>query len=170
LAPDGRFISIRDNHGGEGLLDTRTEKICPRRPSFYQAEFGWVGSGWVNDTFVLSRLPPPDRLNIPPDLLDLWAQVAVRGHLDDEGAFVKCDEPTWERKRQELAANSAPWLDYPFPGYVATDRLHWLRAEFANAEQADRPGVAKQLLDRSEATGDQVEAVRWQSWLSRQAK
>ena len=27
----------------------------------------------------------------------------------------------------------SPHPDFPFPGYVATDRLHWLRAEFTAA-------------------------------------
>jgi hypothetical protein len=108
-------------------------------------------------------------LNIPPDLLELWAQVAVRGHLDDEGAFVKWDEATWERKRQELAARPAPWPDFPFPGYVAVDRLHWLRAECADADEADKRRLAHQLLERAEAAGDKSEAVRWRAWLATNA-
>jgi hypothetical protein len=109
-------------------------------------------------------------LDIPPDLLELWAQVAVRGHLDDEGAFVQWDEPTWEQKRQELAAQPAPWTEFPFPGYVATDRLHWLRAEFANAtDQVEKAALASELLKRAEDTGDNAEAVRWRSWLAAQA-
>jgi hypothetical protein len=104
-----------------------------------------------------------DGANLPTDLLELWAQVAVRGHLDDEGAFVKWDEPTWEKKRQELAARPAPWPDFPFPGHVAADRLHWLRQEYESASAADKPGLAQQLLDRAEAGGDMAEAVRWRA-------
>jgi hypothetical protein len=172
FTPDGRFVSILDDRGNVELLDTRTENAIQRGvsgPSFYQAESGWVWSGYRLGCTV-DRLPPPDRLNIPPDLLELWAQVAVRGHLDDEGAFVQWDESTWELKRQALAARPAPWPDFPFPGHVATDRLHWLRAEFANAaDEAEKPALAAELLNRAEAAGDNAEAVRWRAWLSAQA-
>ena len=83
-----------------------------------------------------------------------------------EGRFVKWDEPTWEKKRQELAAKPAPYADFPFPGHVATDRLHWLRQEYESARVADKPGLAKQLLDRAEAVGDKAEAVRWRAILT----
>ena len=73
------------------------------------------------DNRAVQLLPPADQLNIPPDLLELWAQVAVRGCLDERGAFVPWDEQTWEKKRRELAAKPAPYSDFPFPGYVATD-------------------------------------------------
>src|SRR5207244_1169968 len=101
FAPDGRFVPLpNDPHSGEfQFLDTMTEKIffTGYGPSFYQASLGWV-AGWLAGSygeFALHRLPSPDRLGIPPDLLELWAQVAVRGHLDDEGIFVKWNEPTW---------------------------------------------------------------------------
>jgi hypothetical protein len=167
FAPDGRFVPFT----GIDLLDTTTEKafFMEYGPSFYQAGLGWVG-GWVGSldgsAVTLHRLPPPDRLNIPPDLLELWAQVAVRGQLDDDGAFVKWNEPTWEKKRQELAANPAPYPDFPFPGHVANDRLHWLRQEYTNASDSDKPRLAKQLLDRAEAAGDRGEAVRWRAILT----
>ena len=112
------------------------------------------------------RLPPPVRLRIPAYLLEHWAQVAVRGQLDDEDAFVKWDEPTWEKQRQELAAQPAPYPEFPFPGYVAQDRLHWLRQEYDNASEADKPALARQLLDRAEAAGDQAEAARWRRVLT----
>jgi hypothetical protein len=172
FAPDGRCVSILDDRGNVDLLDTRTEKTIERGvngPSFYQAEFGWVWGGYRLGCTV-DRLPPPDRLNIPPDLLELWAQLAVRGHLDDEGAFVPWDEPTWEQKRQELAARPVPWPEFQFPGYVATDRLHWLRAEFANAtDEIGKAVLAAELLNRAEDTGDNAEAVRWRTWLAAHA-
>lgn len=105
-------------------------------------------------------------MEIPTDLLELWAQIAVRGHLDDEGTFVKWDEPTWEKHRQELAAKPVPYPDFPFPGHVATDRLHWLRQEYGNANDAEKSRLAKQLLDRAEAAGDKAEAVRWRTILT----
>jgi len=105
-------------------------------------------------------------LDLPADLLELWAQVAVRGVLGEDGQFVKWDEPTWEQKRQQLAAAPAPRPDLPFPGYVATDKLHWLRHEFENASDDDKPLLARQLFDRAESAGDNAEATRWQAWLA----
>lgn len=50
-----------------------------------------------------------------------------------------------------------------FPGYVATDRLHWLRAEYEAAAEKDKLRLATELLRRAEASGDKVEAVRWRA-------
>ena len=69
-------------------------------------------------------------------------------------------------KRQELAAKPAPYPDFPFPGHVATDKLHWLRQEYESASDKDKPSLAKQLLDRAEAAGDKAEAVRWRAILT----
>jgi len=172
FAPDGRFVPVKNDRGEFQFLDSMTEKtsFTGSFPSFYQARLGWVGRLVCpydnNSEGYLHRLPPPDQLDIPPDLLELWAQVAVRGQLDDEGGFVKWDEPTWERKRQELAAKPAPDPDFPFPGHVAQDRLHWLRQEYENASDVNKPGLARQFLDRCEAAGDKVEAVRWRAILT----
>jgi serine/threonine protein kinase/WD40 repeat protein len=159
FAPDGRFIASE-------ALDTTAEKVgfMGREPSFYQAPFGWVLPEWglgYGYAMTLPRLPPPDRLDIAPDLLELWAQVAIRGELGHDGAFVKWDEPTWEKKRQELASKPSPIGDFPFPGHLAVDRLHWLRQAYMTASEANKPGLAKQLLDRAEATGDKAEALHW---------
>ena len=51
------------------------------------------------------------------------------------------------------------------PGHVARDRLHWLRQEYGNANDADKPRLAKQLLDGAEKAGDKAESVRWQAIL-----
>ena len=103
-------------------------------------------------------------------LLELWAQVALRGELGPQGEFVKWDEPAWEKKRQELAALPAPKTDFPFPGRVATDRLHWLRSEFTAAvADADKLRLATELLRRAEATGDHAEALRWRAEKNRLA-
>lgn len=129
--------------------------------------FGLIAARSEDGSSVKVRLiPPPSRLDLPADLLELWAQVAVRGQIGDDGRFVKWDEPTWERKRQELAAKPAPYPEFPFPGHVAGDRLHWLRQEYENASDADKPRYAKQLLDRAEAAGDDDEAVRWRAVLT----
>ncbi len=119
LAGDGRF------YFGDMITDTATEKQIPcawygRFPSRFFSGFGTV-------MFLgpqMRILPAPDYLEIPPDLLELWAQVAVGGHLGDDGSFVKWDEPTWEEKRQALASRPAPHPGFPFPGHVAVDRFH----------------------------------------------
>src|SRR5207302_1519421 len=102
------------------------------------------------------------------ELLELWAQVVVRGELGPEEEFVPWNEATWERKRQQLAAAPKPHPEFPFPGYVATDKLHWLRAEFGEAK-TDAYGLrmARELLRRAEASGDRNEAVRWRAEVER---
>jgi hypothetical protein len=179
FAQDGRFVAT---YPGGLVIDTVTDKVFGM-----QLEEGWINwPGWPGTTsygnvpgfgLVAARyeqgssvkvrlIPPPSRLDLPADLLELWAQVAVRGELDAEGRFVKWDEPTWEKKRQELAAKPAPYPDFPFPGHVATDKLHWLRQEYESASDANAMGLAKQLLDRAEAAGDKAEAVRWRAILT----
>jgi serine/threonine protein kinase/WD40 repeat protein len=176
FAPDGRFVPIQDSSTNWNLiLDTATEKSTNvDGAGIYRPGLGWVG-GWVGaalDNYieiVMHRLPPIDRLNIPPDLLELWAQVAVRGELGDDGTFVKWKEATWEKKRQELASKPAPYPDFPFPGRVAQDRLHWLRQEYEETQGADQPKVARKLLERAEDAGDQAEAARWRRVLTPKA-
>jgi hypothetical protein len=141
-----------------------TEKSFPGNAErTYRAATGRVGVNTFHRGAPLYLLPPPDRLNVPADLLELWAKVVVRGELDDEGLFVKWDEPTWERRREEPAARPAPIADFPFPGQVAIDRLHWLRQEYEAADDTARPRLARELLRRAEATGDPVEAARWRA-------
>ena len=61
-----------------------------------------------------------------------------------------------------------PHPDFPFPGYVATDRLHWLRAEFTAATtDADKLRLATELLRRAEQFGDKAEAIRWRAETNR---
>ena len=93
----------------------------------------------------------------------------MRGELGSDGTFVPRDGPTWEKKRQELAAVPPPFPGFPFPGYVATDKLHWLRAEYDNAADTDKLRLANELLRRAEAAGDQVEAVRWRAEIARRS-
>lgn len=66
------------------------------------------------------------------------------------------------------AAAKPPHPDFPFPGYVATDSLHWLRAEYeaATVDEA-KLQLASKALRRSEASGDKNEAVRWQNELAK---
>jgi eukaryotic-like serine/threonine-protein kinase len=165
IAPDGRFVSGDDLNQ---LIDTNTEKSIPTSGlPRYLPNYGWIL--WSNGMEV--RLPPPKQLNIPGDLLELWAQVAVRGELGPDGSFVKWKEETWESKRQELAALPAPHPDFPFPGYVATDKLHWLRAEYDEAtSDVDKHRLAADLLRRADETGDRTEAARWRAEQERLSK
>ena len=126
-------------------------------------KFGMIAAMTSDYEATIRLIPPPLQADFPADLLELWAQVAVCGELGDDGQFVPWDESKWEKKRQELAARPAPWPNFPFPGNVAADRLHWLRTKYAGASDADKPGLAKQLLDRAEAAGDKVEAIRWRA-------
>src|SRR5213079_985194 len=97
------------------LIDTRTEKYLP--PSLADGSWhnlpggGMVAAVTEHGGVKLRRLPAADRLDLPADPLQLWAQVAVRGELSPDGQFVKWDEPTWERKRQQLAAVPASHPD-----------------------------------------------------------
>jgi serine/threonine protein kinase/WD40 repeat protein len=187
FALDGRFVPA-ESDGVNVLIDTLTEKHFPTGDSKYERVlspfanvpgFGLVATakkycsnirGFGAESYGVDiHLIPTSNPDLPPELLELWAQVAVRGELSDEGRFVAWDEPTWEQKRQELAAAPAPNSALPFPGYVAADKLHWLRQEYQGASDADKPRLAAQLLDRAEAAGDKVEAVRWRAVLAGQA-
>jgi hypothetical protein len=157
FAPDGRFVYTVLSEGGV-LIDTRTDKVLPTpyHPWHVLPAQGMIAEGG-------RLMPPASRLDLPPEMLELWAQVSLRGELDAEGRFVKWDEPTWERKRQKLAAAPVPHPDLPFPGHVATDKLHWLRAEYEAAPEKDKFRLATELLRRAESAGDRVEAVRWRA-------
>jgi WD40 repeat protein len=164
FAPDSRFVFF-----GRSIIDTQIEKRIELNRSWETLEvpgfipgFGTFGFDDY-DKSELRILPSPDRLNIPPALLQLWAQVVVRGELGPEGEFVNWKEETWEQKRKELAAAKPPYEDFPFPGYVATDKLHWLRAEYkAATDDIEKRRLIDELLRRSEESGDKNEAVRWQ--------
>jgi serine/threonine protein kinase len=163
FAQDGRFVDL-SSALGYAFTDIVTEKSIDSVGGIYVPKVGWISSERPD-----SPLPPPDHLKIDTDLLEHWAKVAVRGELDDEGVFVKWNEETWEKKRQELASKPAPYPDFPFPGHVATDRLHWLRKEYEAASEADQPRLARQLLDRAEKAGDTAEATRWRAFVAPKA-
>jgi hypothetical protein len=169
-APDGRFVLAPINYE----INPQPVKELPAdREWEYHPGWGMIAakSSALPGTIRLlpiRLLPQDSRLELPADLLELWAQVAVRGAIGPGGTFVKWDEPTWERKRQQLAAVAAPRPDLPFPGYVATDKLHWLRAEFGEAKtDADKVRIAPELLRRAEALGDRAETVRWRAELTK---
>ncbi len=165
-APDGRFavICVGYEPTTEIFVDSVTDKTFESTGESswtYVPGAGRSSSRTHGKTVWVQRLPPPDHLDISPDLIELWAQVVVCGELDDGGGFTKWDEPSWEKKRQELAAVPAPYPDFSFPGHAANDRLHWLRQEFENANGADKPRFAQQLLERADAVGDKSEGARW---------
>lgn len=171
FAADGRFVVTKTRTGMDVAIDTRTDKSLELRNDSYK--YGYIpGTGLstapmtANQTVQIHLLPTTALKDIPANLLTLWAQVAVCGELAADGTFKKWDEPTWERKRQELAAKQPPVSGLPFPGYLAKDKLHWLRKEFESADDAKKSQIAKQLLDRAEAVGDKVEAVRWRAALA----
>jgi len=179
FAPDGRFtfVGYFPFVGPQDCLfiDTRTEKefhlVSGWEFDTPPRNFPGLGLVWAakanEETLEIRLLPSTNRLAIRPEMLELWAQVTVRGELGEDGRLVKWDEPTWEKKRQELAAIPAPQPDFPFPGYVATDKLHWLRAEyFAAANDGDKQRLAKELLRKAEANGDKAEAIRWRAILT----
>ncbi len=189
FAPDGRFARVpghvrvvkigeRTWFQTSGLLDTVTDRVVLHTARFwlrFRARFGYVSAddGHELNPGVAQRvwLFPTSNLDLAPDVLELWLQVALRGELGPSGGFVKWDEPTWERKRQELAAIPAPRSDLPFPGHVAGDRLHWLRQEYATADdKADTLRLVRLLLGRAEAAGDKAEIARWRAELDKPAK
>ncbi|QJX01065.1 serine/threonine-protein kinase [Frigoriglobus tundricola] len=164
LARDGRFV-FRES--GIRAIDAVTEKQIEFKDGWevngHSGYFPAWGTVAVGRGCEIRVIPSPKILDVPPALLELWAQVAVRGELGPDGEFVKWTEQTWEKKRQELAAIPPPHPDFPFPGYVVTDKLHWLRAEYEAAAEKDKLRLAADLLRRSEESGDNVEAVRWRA-------
>ena len=192
FAPDGRFVSVDNHDAGHrwGLIDTRTEKYFTVKEDCYSLPWPShspeasldnlpgirlvAAARWERyerwDETKLRWVPAATRLDMPPDLLELWAQVAVRGEIGEDGTFVKWDEPTWERKRQELAAQPVPWPAFPFPGHVAADRLHWLRAKFlaTDDEVAEKRRLLDELIRRAEEIGDKNEATRWRAERAKQ--
>jgi hypothetical protein len=168
FAPDGRLVV-----GSGGLIiDTLTEKQFEVEIMNSPIHISGLGYVWVDsqaasfDTFI-RRFPSVEQLDIPARHLELWVQVAVRGELGTDGEFVKWDEQEWEKKRQELAALPVPYPSFPFPGYVATDRFHWLRSEYyVSKNDAERQRLTQELLRRAVANGDQSEALRWRATLA----
>jgi hypothetical protein len=182
-AQDGRFVlDVAADY--VSVIDTVTDKRLSTagdhdmfstqwQPFAFRPGFGALGIIWSAQSKYLSHeariiLVPSHPALVPPDVLELWAQVVVRGEIGQDGNFAPWDEPTWERKRQELAARPVPPIPFPFPGHVAADRLHWLRAEyFTKGEPADQRRLAEELLRRAEALGDRAEATRRRAELGR---
>jgi serine/threonine protein kinase len=184
FAKDGRFALSGDAY--KTLIDTRTGKQCTLPGRFATRmgsmpgvgvlfnDFGtWWPASWTLPGFrfgvELALLPAANRLDIEPELLELWLQLAVRGEIGARGEFVAWNEQTWDGKQKQLAQCPIPWDDFPFPGHVAVDRLHWLRTEFEEVmERQDREAsfrLAQQLIDRTEAAGNKAQAANWREAL-----
>ena len=132
LAPDGRFWQ---------KLDTVTEKDLPSSiegthfPGFGRVMFRYFGNGGADepnrwqffDEAELRILPDAKRLDFPPELVELWAEIVVGGQLTPEGTFQPWDQPTWATKQMQLAAMKPPYPDFPFPGWAATEPNLWYR-------------------------------------------
>jgi WD40 repeat protein len=162
---DGRFINGWGPDGMYGLIDTRADKaVLPGQVPFgyvHVPEAGFVAvhkrdGAWVHRIALL---------DVSPEYLELWLQVAVRGELGPGRQFVGWDEVTWERKRRELAARSVPVSGFPFPGRVATDRLHWLRGKYdaPDLKPAERLPLLDELVRRAEEDGDSNAATMWRA-------
>ncbi len=112
--------------GGE--LGGPEERIHPvRAPGFGFVVEGYRSPGRLVGLVLVPAptVPPPD------DVLELWAKVLARGHIDpDTRLFEPDDEATWERNRRELAKRARPAGEFPFPGPFASDPLFWLRRAY----------------------------------------
>lgn len=171
LAPDGRFFEN---------LDTVTEKEVPL-PEYFSftshfPAYGQVGwnryEGWfslgvgpeMRTDPHLVILPDPLKLNIPPAMLELWAQVVTGGELATDGRFEAWDEPTWQAKQKELAAMKPPHEDLPFPGWVASEpHLWWHIRAFTTQNYEERNKLLEEWRHRSGRTRPEPEPDTWRT-------
>jgi hypothetical protein len=163
FAPDGRLVMQREEYViDERLLDVAADKVVvpARAPAGYVPGFGFVAAQWDGWDVRVHRVA---RVPIPPDLLELWLQVAVRGELGPNGKFAEWDEPTWNRKRLELASRPRPVPDFPFPGHVVANELHWLEEKYdsSDAGRERQLPLLDELVRRSERAGDTAGAEHW---------
>jgi hypothetical protein len=169
FAADGRLVLIPGR-----VIDTTTDKSFEIGNEWHAGDTPGYTPGFGISVVIKSGvriLPDVRKLGIEAGVLELWAQVAVRGELGEDGTFNKWDEATWEQKRHELAAVTPPHPDFPFPGHVATDKLHWVRAEFDEAKtEAERLRLAAVLLRRAEEHGDKVESTRWREEIRKRTR
>ncbi len=171
LAPDGRFFEN---------LDTVTEKEVPL-PEYFSftshfPAYGQVGwnryEGWfslgvgpeMRTDHHLVILPDPPKLNIPPAMLELWAQVVTGGELATDGRFEVWDEPTWQAKQKELAAMKPPYEDFPFPGWVASKpHLWWHIRAFMTQNYEERNKLLDEWRRRSGRSRPEPEPDTWRT-------
>lgn len=158
LATDGRFF---------GDLDTLTEKALPEvYQSQYFPGYGHVGVDWGIDQKELRILPDPSKLTIPPEMLELWAQVITGGELGPDGRFEAWDEPKLATKQKELAAMKPPYPDFPFPGWATQDPNLWWRIRANPKQPQTNEQLEKHLAEwrrRRDRTRPKPEPDIWRS-------
>jgi len=179
LTSDGRFW---------GSLDTVTERVLPYSALFEERNYVEEGLGVLfspvncegryfpgyghvavtrgNESFELRILPDPKRLDFPPEMLELWAQLVVGGELTPEGTFQPWNQPTWTAKQKELAAMKPPYADFPFPGWATQDPNLWWRIranpnQHETIEQSDK--YLAEWRRRSERAHPKPEPDIWRS-------
>jgi hypothetical protein len=167
IGPDGRFFEN---------LDTVTEKELPY--SFQGRHFPGQGRVGIRtygegtedapryyDDAELRILPDPKRLDIPPAMLELWAQVVVGGELTSDGRFQPWDQPTWVAKQKELAAMKPPYPDFPFPGWAATEPNLWyrIRANMQKPNSHEYTRLTDEWRRRSGRVRPKPEADTWRT-------
>ncbi|MDX2035916.1 MAG: serine/threonine-protein kinase [Isosphaeraceae bacterium] len=169
---DGQFL--RGDRLGHDL-DTATEKDFPYAVNGpYIPEFGRVAirtygeGGEENPRFFddgeLRILPDPKRLAIPPEMLELWAQLVTGGELGSDGRFQPWDEPTWLEKQRELAAMKPPYADFPFPGWAATEPHLWYRIQSNMIEHgSQREKLREEWRRRSGRVRPKPEPDSWRT-------
>ncbi|MFM7058872.1 MAG: WD40 repeat domain-containing serine/threonine protein kinase [Planctomycetota bacterium] len=166
LAPDERFFEN---------LDTVTEKELPyfldgrHFPGFGHIgvrTYGEVGEDDPrhNDDTELRILPDPSRVTIPPEMLELWAQVVTGGELGSDGRFEAWDEPTWQARQKQLATMKPPDADFPFPGWAATEpNLWWRIRAHEQKESRERDRLVNEWRRRSGRILPQSEPDPWRT-------
>jgi hypothetical protein len=181
FAPDGRFL---------GSLDTLTEKTLPhgmkedeyhkyvpglgqirfeigRNFEEYEDRLGGVLYPAVNspDAEWLNIQPDTKRLDIPPKMLELWAQVIVAGELSADDRFLHWDEPTWAAKQRVLAAMKLPYRDFPFPGWAATEPNLWwrIRAHVSDLESEEYVQLRDEWQRRTGRTRPDLGPDTWRT-------
>ena len=92
-----------------------------------------------------------------------------RGELGPGGKYAEWDEPTWDRRRAELAARPRPAAGLPFPGHVVADPLHWLADKYENSDGSRdvQLPLLDELVRQCEQTGDRNGAARWRHEIER---
>jgi hypothetical protein len=166
LAPDGRFFEN---------LDTVTEKELPcSQDGHYWPGYGRVslryvkyiksdGLGDEREEPYLHILPDSKRLDIPPEMLELWVQVVTGGELGSDGRFEAWDEPTWAAKQKQLAAMPPPYADFPFPGWAATEPNLWYRIQANRSTGKEREKLIDEWRRRSGRVRPKPEPDTWRT-------
>ncbi|MFM7168524.1 MAG: hypothetical protein ACKO3T_25045, partial [Planctomycetaceae bacterium] len=163
LAPDGRFLED---------LDTTTEKRLPighNRLINNTVDMASYlnGTNLFEETYQPELRVRPDsrRLTIPPEMLELWAQVVTGGELSTDGQFLQWDEPTWATKQQQLAAMQPPYDDFPFPGWVTQDPhlWWWIQTRYLNGGGKERDRLMDEWRRRSGRTLPDLGPDTWRT-------